>query len=106
MKASEMIKSFEKRIATNEIDENEEKVFHFILSGDGGGDFTVSLKNKKVKVTEGLKGDADCEIKAKAKDYEALENGDLSPQWAFITGKIKVSDVNELLKFNSHFKKL
>lgn len=106
MKAFEMIKSFEKRIATDEIDEKEDKIFHFILSGDGGGEFTVSLKNKKVKVSEGLHGNADCEVKAKAKDYEALENGDLSPQWAFITGKIKVSDVSELLKFKSHFKKL
>ncbi|MBX2904381.1 MAG: SCP2 sterol-binding domain-containing protein [Chitinophagales bacterium] len=106
MKAAEMIKSFEKRVDTESMDENEKSIFHFILSGENGGDFTVELKHKKIKVSEGLKGKPDCEVKAKASDYEALENGDLSPQWAFVTGKVKVSNVSELLKFKSYFKQI
>lgn len=106
MKAADMIKSFEKRIITDGLSNDEKGIFHFQLSGEGGGDFTVELKYKKIKVSEGLKGKADCEIKAKASDYEALERGDLSPQWAFLTGKVKVSNVTELLKFKSHFSRL
>lgn len=104
MKASQLIKSFEKRINTEEIEYSEHKIFHFFLSGNDGGNFTVQLKNKKVKVSEGLKGEADCEIKAKAKDYVALETGDLSPKWAFVTGKVKVSDIAELLRFKNYLK--
>lgn len=103
MKAADLIKSFENRIETQGLSQDEEKIFHFRLSGEGGGDFTVELKNKKIKVSEGIKGEPDCEIKAKASDYVALELGELNPQWAFLTGKIKVSNIAELLKFKSHF---
>ncbi|MDW8273730.1 MAG: SCP2 sterol-binding domain-containing protein [Chitinophagales bacterium] len=106
MKAVDMIKSLERRIITDDIDESEAGVFHFILTGEGGGEYTVELKNKKIKVYEGLRGNPDCEIKAKAADYEALERGELNPQWAYLSGKIKVSNLVQLLKFKSHFRKL
>jgi putative sterol carrier protein len=106
MRASEMIKSFETRIKTQELSEEDSGIFHFILTGEGGGEFTVELKNKQVTVSEGLQGNPDCEIRAKASDYEALERGELNPQWAFLTGKIKVSNLPELLKFKSHFTRL
>ncbi len=106
MNTKDLIKSFEKRVKTDTISPDEQTVFHFMLSGDDGGDFTVQLKDKKVTVSEGLIGTPTCEIRAKAQDYIALETGDLSPQWAFVMGKVKVSNLQELMKFVAHFERL
>jgi len=106
MNAKELLKTFETRIKTDTLSADEKGIFHFQLSGEGGGDFTVELKDKKVKVKEGLSGTPTCEIKAKADDYIALETGKLSPQWAFMMGKVKVSSLSELMKFAAHFTKL
>jgi putative sterol carrier protein len=106
MNAKELLKTFETRIKTDTLSADDTGNFHFHLSGEGGGDFTVELKNKKVKVKEGLNGTPTCEIKAKAEDYLALEKGELSPQWAFMMGKVKVSNLSELMRFASYFTKL
>ena len=106
MQAKDLLKSFETRIKTDTLDANESGVFHFILSGEGGGEFTIELKDKKVTYSEGLKGKPTCEVKAKADDYVALETGHLNPKMAFLLGKIKVSNIAELLKFEAHFSKV
>ncbi len=78
--------------------------FHFQLKGDGGGNFTVKLANGKCVVKEGLDGDPECVLKAKAKTYFDIETGRLNPQVAFMTGRLKVSNVNAMLRFMQIFK--
>ena len=104
MTAKEILLSLESRLKTDKVPDDAEGNFHFKL--DGEGDFTIKLKNKKVTVKEGLIGEPTCEVKAKAKDYAALEMGDLNPQMAFMMGKIRISNLSEMMKFITYFRRI
>lgn len=104
--AKEIIYSLPQRIRTDKVDDSASSVFHFKLSGPTGGDFTAVLKNKVVEVIDGLVGEATCVITAKASDYEDLELGRGNPQMMFMMGKIKVSNLSEVMKFATYFTRL
>lgn len=104
--AREIIYSLPQRLKTDKVDDTTTTVFHFQLSGNTGGDFTVELKNKTVQVSDGLRGEAACVVSAAATDYEDLELGRANPQTMFMMGKIKVSNIGEIMKFVSYFKRV
>lgn len=105
-KARDIIYSLPSRLKVDKVTVEEESVFHFKLEGETGGEFTAHLKNKTVVVSDGLIGTATCEIKAKAKDYEDLEWGRGNPQMMFMMGKIKVSNLGEVMRFVTYFHRL
>ncbi|MCS6933707.1 MAG: acyl-CoA dehydrogenase family protein [Chitinophagales bacterium] len=104
--AREIIYSLPARLKTDKVKPEDRSVFHFKLSGNTGGEFTVTLLNGSVTVQDGLHGEASCVISAAATDYEDLELGRANPQMMFMMGKIKVSNLNEVMKFTSLFKRL
>ena len=104
-KASEIIKSLSDRFKS-EKSPDFELIYHFEISGDNGGDFTVKIDSGNIDVSEGLHGNAKCVIKAKDKDYEDLELGRSNPQMAVMMGKVKVSNIGSMLKFIEMFEKL
>ncbi len=104
--AREMIYSLPKRLKTDEVDDTAVHRFHILLDGPTGGNFTVTLKNGKVVVLDGLVDEPTCQIKAKASDYEDLEMGRGNPQLMFMMGKIKVSNIGEVLKFVAYFSRI
>lgn len=79
-------------------------VVQFDLSGDRPMQFTVIIENGKCSTFDGLVGTATCTVKAKSQHYVALELGELNPQLAIIMGKVKVSDINEMLRFSKCFR--
>jgi hypothetical protein len=48
----------------------------------------------------------DCTVETDDATYIAVETGKLNPQEAFMTGKIKVSDLMKMMEFGGLFKKL
>src|SRR5690606_1072922 len=82
-----------------------ETVFHFDLSGDNAGQYTVFINNKICELKEGLHGTAQCVVKTKAEIYVQLETGKLNPQLALMTGKVKVSNIAEMIRFSKMFRK-
>ncbi len=83
-----------------------ETVIHFDISGKEGGLFTVRIHGGRCEVREGLHGEARCVVKTKDKTYKDIELGRANPQVAFMMGKIKVSNVSEMLKFIGLFRPL
>ncbi|MCO5230463.1 MAG: SCP2 sterol-binding domain-containing protein [Chitinophagales bacterium] len=81
-------------------------VFHFVLEGDGGGEFSVKVTDGVCSVEEGLSGDADCVISSTAADFEDAEYGRVNKQMAVMMGKIKISNLGAMLKFLSLFSDL
>ena len=65
--AREIILSLKDRFKPNKVEDELDIVFHFQLSGDNGGEFTVAIKDKNCEVSEGLIGEAKCTVKAKDK---------------------------------------
>lgn len=101
--AKEIVYSLPNRLKADKVDDTAAHNFHLLLDGPTGGNFTVTLKDKKVVVLDGLVGEPTCEIKAKATDYEDLELGRGNPQMMFMMGKIKVTNLGEVMKFVTYF---
>lgn len=104
--ARDMIYSLPKRLKEDEVHDSALHRFHLKLDGPTGGNFTVTLKDKKVVVLDGLTDDPTCVITAKAKDFEDLQMGKGNPAMMFMMGKIKVSNLGEVLKFVEYFDKI
>ena len=104
--AKEIIYSLPTRLRADKVDDNAVHRFHFLLDGPTGGNFTVTLKDKQVVVLDGLVDEPTCEIRAKATDYEDLELGRGNPQMMFMMGKIKVSNLGEVMKFVTYFSRI
>jgi putative sterol carrier protein len=102
--AKEILYSLPGRLKEDKVEPGTEGVFHFKMEGEG--DFTITLKDKKVTVEDGLVGTPTCEVKAKAADYIDIEMGRTNPQMAFMMGKIKISNLGEMMKFMGLFRRL
>ena len=81
-------------------------VFHLDLSGEGGGQFTVIIENGSCRVEPGLQGQAKCLVQTSAATYYDIEFGKTNAEMAFMTGKIKISNVGEMLRFVKLFNKV
>lgn len=77
--------------------------FHFDLSGEEPCQVTVVIDGGKCVATEGLIGDAKCVVKAKSEDLISLSKGTLNPMMALFTGKLKLSNQGEMLKYAKVF---
>ncbi len=78
-------------------------VVHFVLDGNGGGEFTVVVEDGQCRVSPGLEGKPSCVVKTKARTYLDIELGRTHAQTAFLMGRVKVSNVSELMRFTRLF---
>jgi alkylation response protein AidB-like acyl-CoA dehydrogenase len=104
-KASEIIKSLPQRLKADKA-VGVNTVFHFDIEGETGGQFTAKLENGVCTVEDGLIGEAKCVVRAKATDYEDVELGRTNPQMAVMMGKIKISNLGEMMGFVNYFTRL
>ncbi|MCA9628599.1 MAG: SCP2 sterol-binding domain-containing protein [Myxococcales bacterium] len=80
-----------------------EATYVYELSGDGGGTWTVSVKDQSVAVSEGSTENASVTYTMKADDYVKLANGDLGGAKAVMTRKLKVSGSIPLARKMNNF---
>ncbi len=78
-------------------------LFHFDLDGEDGENVTVGIKDGEAYAKEGLEGEATCVVKAKADNLLKVLKGDLNPMMAVLTGKLKISNQGEMLKYAKLF---
>ena len=79
--------------------------FHFKLSGEPGGEWTVVIENGQCTVSTGLVGEAKCVVEATGSDYLAIERNEVRPEMAFMQGKIKLSNLPEMLTLMQVFER-
>ena len=102
MTAAEFLRSLPAR-ATPEAIEGMDTNFYFDLSGEGGGAYTVVADDGQLAVHEGQVGEPKCTVKADANQFMNVVRGDTNPMMAVMTGKIKISNTGELLKYAKVF---
>ncbi len=105
MEAKEIVENLPSRFNPDKA-EDFSGIVHLILSGDGGGEFTVRINEGHIEVEPGLKGEPDCKVKTSAKTYVNIESGKSNPTMAVMTGKIKVSNLPVLARFVQCFDRL
>ena len=71
--------------------EGIEAVLLFRITGPGGGDWTLAVKDRLATVTRGAAAEPRCTFEASAADWMDLVRGRLNGPMAFMTGRIKVS---------------
>jgi len=65
-------------------------VLTFKITGDNGGSWSLDIREKVLKVSEGEHEKPDILVTMKAPDFVNFINGKLNGQMAFMTGKLKV----------------
>ncbi len=78
-------------------------LYHFKISGGNGGNFTVTVKDGKCEVKEGLEGEPKCIVESTDENYADAEWGRINVQMAVMFGKIKVSNIGSMMKFIEMF---
>ena len=76
-----------------------ETLFHFDLKSDNSGTYSVKVSNGVVTANEGLEGEPKCVITTKGETLIGLVKGEINPMMALLTGKVKISNQNELIKY-------
>ena len=84
-----------------EVVEGISTLFHFDISD--AGQFTAQIDNGQMTVTEGLSGEPNCKVSTSADSFRKLLSGDLNPMMAMMTGKLKISNPGEMLKYAKIF---
>lgn len=103
--ASEIILSLPERLKKDKA-EGVDTVFHFNITGERGGEFTVEVKDQNVTVTTGHEGEAACLVTATDEVYEDVELGRTNAQMAVMMGKIKITNLGEMMKFVGLFARI
>ena len=79
-------------------------VYQFNLSGEGGGQFAVRIKNGDCTVEEGTTTAPDVTISAAAEDYMNIVTGAYPFGLAFVNGRLKVEgDLRLVIRMGKYF---
>ena len=65
--------------------------FQFDLSGEGGGQWAVTIADGQLRTQTGATGAPDLTVQTSADDWLALVNGELSPMAAFMQGRVQMT---------------
>jgi putative sterol carrier protein len=78
--------------------------YQFDLSGDGGGNYNVEIKDQNCTVKEGKAANPNITISMTAQDYLDMLSGKLNGQVAFMSGKLRIAgDMGLALRMQSLF---
>jgi putative sterol carrier protein len=84
--------------------DNLKATIQFELSGEGGGEWHVTIADRKATVKQGVTSNPSVSFSASVKDYLAIVNGELNPVNAFMQGKVRVKgDMGLVMKLQSLF---
>ncbi|MCW3125033.1 MAG: Carnitine dehydratase, partial [Bacteroidetes bacterium] len=102
--ASQILESAPRRFRPEKAS-NVTSTFHFIITGDENFGYTINIADGKCTLAKELIGTPSCTITTKAKTYIELETGKANPQMALMMGKVKISNIGEMMQFAKCFRR-
>ncbi|MCB0643651.1 MAG: SCP2 sterol-binding domain-containing protein [Phaeodactylibacter sp.] len=102
MTAEEFIQSLPARVDKGTI-AGMNTNFYFDILGDNPTQYSVLIEEGEIRTAPGKVGDPTCTVTAKEKDLVAVVTGKMAPAMALMMGKVKVSNLNEMMKFAKIF---
>lgn len=73
-------------------------------TGEGNNTHAIIIKDGKAEVVDGLVDNPNATIDVSAQDWVAINNGDLDPTMAFMSGKLRVGgDMGLMMRFQTIF---
>lgn len=101
--AREFIMSLPQTVKPEWLEKVDDTNFHFDIDGDNGGEFSVIVKDNKLEIHDQFVGEPKCKITAKEKNLLKLLRGEMNPMMAVFTGKLKISNTGEVMKYAKLF---
>jgi len=86
--------------------EGWKSVFHYRIKGAEKPEWTVTIDGNACTVEEGHHGSPDCVVEMKEDTFLAVETGKMNPQTAFLMGRVRVSNLTEMMRFIKLFRPL
>jgi putative sterol carrier protein len=80
-------------------------IFHWDITGAAKPHWTVAIDHGTCNVREGFEGDPLCTVTMSEKTFIGVETGARNPVFAFVKGKIKVTNVGQLRRYDRAFYK-
>jgi putative sterol carrier protein len=77
--------------------------FHFNIAGEDGGEFTVAAKDGAVTAVEGLQGEPVCKVSCEGSLLMEIVRGEANPMMSVFSGKLKLSNPSEMMKYAKMF---
>ncbi|GIV61677.1 MAG: hypothetical protein KatS3mg044_0543 [Rhodothermaceae bacterium] len=85
--------------------EGIDATFQLHLSGEGGGDFVLRVRDGHLTIEEGVAENPTTTLRASARDWIDLSLGRANPMTLMMTGRLKVSgSIPMATKFQSMFR--
>ena len=85
--------------------EGVDATIQYILTGEQGGDWIITIKDGKCRVAQGQAEDPKMTLTAEAMDFRDVLLGNANAMQYFMQGKLKLSgDLNLAMKLTSFFK--
>ncbi len=103
--AKDIIKSLPHRLKVDSA-KGLNHIFSFDISGNNGGQFTVTISDGKCIVIDGLDDDAECIVSAEDSIYKDVELGNMSPEIAVMGGQLKISNLMAMMSFSKLFRRV
>jgi len=77
-------------------------VFQFVITGEGGGDFHLTVAQGVASINAGRAESPAVTISIAASDFASLVKGELNPMSAFFSGRLRVSgDMSRAMQLQS-----
>lgn len=80
-------------------------VIQFVFSGEGGGEYHLLIRDKRLDVVRGEHPDPTVTVTVPARDWLDVNNGEVGPMALLMQGKLKVKgSLGMAAKFQTMFK--
>jgi putative sterol carrier protein len=101
---AQLVRNHEKAFKP-EVAEGVQAVIQYHLTGEGGGDWIVTIAEGQCKVAEGQAENPKMTLTAEASDFKDVLTGKANGMAYFMQGRLKLSgDLNLAMKLTTFFK--